>query len=124
MRRRVVITGMGCVTPLGTSVEEFWSRLLRGESGVGYTTVFDASNFPTQISAEVRDWDVSAIGEDPQRWKYHGRHTRFAAGAAKQAVACRRHRRRRRTDPVRRLSGQRRRAARLRPLHQHDGQAL
>lgn len=86
MRRRVVITGAGCVTPLGTSVEELWSRLLRCESGVGYTTVFDARNFPTRISAEVRNWDISAIGEDPQRWKYRGRHSCFAAGAAHQAV--------------------------------------
>ncbi|HEX3999953.1 MAG TPA: beta-ketoacyl-[acyl-carrier-protein] synthase family protein [Pirellulales bacterium] len=86
MRKRVVITGAGCVTPLGTSVEELWSRLLRCESGVGYTTVFDARNFPTRISAEVRNWDISAIGEDPQRWKYRGRHCCFAAGAAHQAV--------------------------------------
>jgi 3-oxoacyl-[acyl-carrier-protein] synthase II len=86
MRRRVVITGMGCVTPMGHSVEETWGRLLRGESGVGYTTIFDASNFPTRISAEVKDFDVAEFGEDPARWKYRGRHTRFAAGAAKQAV--------------------------------------
>jgi 3-oxoacyl-[acyl-carrier-protein] synthase II len=86
MRRRVVVTGVGCVTPLGHSVEETWGRLLRGESGVGGTTIFDASNFPTRISAEVRDWDVSKFGEDSARWKYRGRHTKFAAGAAKQAV--------------------------------------
>ena len=87
MRRRVVVTGMGCVTPLGTDVETLWRRLLNSESGIGRTTLFDASNFPTQISAEVRDWDVSAVGEDPEKWKYQGRHTRFAVGAAKQAVA-------------------------------------
>src|SRR5256885_4684815 len=86
MRRRVVITGVGCVTPLGHSVEETWGRLVRGESGVGYTSIFDASNFPTRISAEVRGFDVSQIGEDPARWKYRGRHTKLAAGAAKQAV--------------------------------------
>jgi 3-oxoacyl-[acyl-carrier-protein] synthase II len=86
MRKRVVVTGAGCITPLGTSVEELWSRLLRCESGVGYTTVFDARNFPTRISAEVRNWDISSIGEDPQRWKYRGRHSCFAAGAAHQAV--------------------------------------
>ncbi len=86
MRRRVVITGMGCVTPMGHSVEETWGRLLRGESGVGYTTIFDASNFPTRISAEVKEFDVAEIGEDPAQWKYRGRHTKFAAGAAKQAV--------------------------------------
>jgi 3-oxoacyl-[acyl-carrier-protein] synthase II len=54
---------------------------------VGYTSIFDASKFPTRISAEVRDWDISHEGEDPQVWKLRGRHTRFAAGAAKKAVA-------------------------------------
>ena len=63
MRRRVVVTGIGCVTPLGAAVETVWSRLLAGESGVGYITRFDASNFPTKISAEVRDWDLSDVGE-------------------------------------------------------------
>ena len=87
MRRRVVITGMGMVTPLGTDLETVWKRLLAGESGVGYTTLFDASNFPTRISAEVRNWDVSDVGENPDDWKHQGRHTRFAIGAAKKAVA-------------------------------------
>jgi 3-oxoacyl-[acyl-carrier-protein] synthase II len=87
MRRRVVISGMGCVTPLGNDVATLWRRLLNAESGIGPTTLFDASNFPTRISAEVRDWDVSAVGEDPEKWKHRGRHTRFAVGAAKQAVA-------------------------------------
>ena len=86
MKRRVVVTGMGCVTPLGHSVDEMWQRLLRSESGVGYTTHFDASKFPTKISAEVKNWDIADAGEDPQRWKYRGRHSRFAAGAAKQAM--------------------------------------
>ncbi|MCC7086288.1 MAG: beta-ketoacyl-[acyl-carrier-protein] synthase family protein [Pirellulales bacterium] len=86
MKRRVVITGLGCVTPLGHSPDEMWKALLRGESGVGYTTHFDASNFPTKISAEVRNWDIADAGEDPERWKYRGRHTRFAAGAAMQAM--------------------------------------
>jgi 3-oxoacyl-[acyl-carrier-protein] synthase II len=86
MRRRVVVTGVGCVTPLGTDVETLWGRLLKAESGIGRTTLFDASNFPTQISAEVKNWDVSAVGEDPAVWQYCGRHTRFAVGAAKQAV--------------------------------------
>ena len=87
MRRRVVVTGMGCVTPLGTDMETMWRRLLAGESGVGYTTLFDASNFPTKISAEVRDWDLSDVGEDPEDWKHQGRHTHFAVGAAKKAMA-------------------------------------
>jgi 3-oxoacyl-[acyl-carrier-protein] synthase II len=86
MRRRVVITGVGLVTPMGTDVEQVWQRLKQGESGVGYTTVFDASNFPTKISAEVRGFDVSEVGEDVQAWKLRGRHTKFAIGAAKKAV--------------------------------------
>jgi len=87
MRRRVVITGIGCVTPLGCEIETIWKRLLAGESGIGYITLFDASNFPTKISAEVRDWDLSDVGEDPEDWKYQGRHTHFAVGAACKAVA-------------------------------------
>jgi len=87
MRRRVVVTGIGYVTPLGTEVETVWKRLLGGESGVGYTTLFDASKFPSKISAEVRDWDLSDVGEDPKHWKHQNRHTHFAVGAAKKAMA-------------------------------------
>jgi 3-oxoacyl-[acyl-carrier-protein] synthase II len=75
------------VTPLGADRDGVWKRLLAGESGVGYTTLFDASNFPTKISAEVRNWDVSDVGENPEDWKFQGRHTCFAVGAAKKAVA-------------------------------------
>jgi 3-oxoacyl-[acyl-carrier-protein] synthase II len=86
MRRRVVITGIGCINPMGHDVETVWSGLKEGKSGVGYTTIFDASTFPTTISAEVKNWDVSHFGEDSEVWKSRGRHTRFAAGAARQAV--------------------------------------
>jgi len=78
---------MGLVTPLGAELETVWQRLLRGESGVGYITLFDASNFPTKIAAEVQNWDLSDVGEDPQAWKFQGRHTHFAIGAAKKAVS-------------------------------------
>ena len=86
MRRRVVITGTGWITPMGTDVPSVWQRLQRGESGVGYTSIFDASRFPTKISAEVRDWSIAEVDEDPELWKYRGRHTKFAVGAAKKAV--------------------------------------
>ena len=85
-RRRVVITGIGCITPLGVSVEELWKNLMRGASGVGQTTVFDASRFPTKISAEVRNWNITDEGEDESMWHYCGRHTKFAAGAALHAM--------------------------------------
>lgn len=87
MRRRVVVTGIGWVTPLGADVENVWKRVLNAESGVGYISLFDASNFPTKIAAEVRNWDVSEAGEDPARWKFQGRHTHFAVGASKKAIA-------------------------------------
>ena len=85
-RRRVVITGMGLVTPLGVRVEELWKNLMAGASGVGLTTVFDASRFPTKISAEVRNWDIADEGQDAKHWQFCGRHTKFAAGAALQAM--------------------------------------
>ena len=114
MRRRVVITGIGCVTPLGTDIDTMWRRLKAGESGVGLTTLFDASNFPTRISAEVRDWDVSAAGENPEDWKYQGRHTHFArrgrqAGRGRFGPRPRKAR----SHPLRRLHRQRRRARRI-----------
>jgi 3-oxoacyl-[acyl-carrier-protein] synthase II len=87
MRRRVVITGIGCVTPLGTTVPELWKNLLASKSGVGRTSIFDASNFPTKIAAEVKNWSVADVGLDAQEWADRSRHTRFAAGAAQQAVA-------------------------------------
>jgi 3-oxoacyl-[acyl-carrier-protein] synthase II len=77
---------MGCVTPLGTTVPQLWANLKEAKSGVGLTTLFDASNFPTRISAEVRDWSLAEVGEDPKVWEKRGRHTKFAIGAARQAV--------------------------------------
>lgn len=85
MRRRVVVTGMGMVTPLGADLETIWRRLLDGESGIDYITLFDASQFPTKIAAEVKNWDLTDVGEDPEDWKFQGRHTHFAIGAAKKA---------------------------------------
>jgi 3-oxoacyl-[acyl-carrier-protein] synthase II len=86
MRRRVVVTGVGCVTPLGTTVPELWANLKEGKSGVGYTTLFDASNFPTRIAAEVKNWSLADVGENAAEWEKRGRHTKFAIGASKQAM--------------------------------------
>ena len=55
-RRRVVVTGLGLVTPLGTGVEKNWDALVRGQSGVRAITRFDASSFPTRIAGEVHDF--------------------------------------------------------------------
>jgi len=84
-RRRVVVTGVGVINPLGNDIETVWSAIKEGKSGVGYTTIFDASKFPTRISAEIKDWDISSVVDDPKLWELRGRHTKFAAGAAIQA---------------------------------------
>ena len=57
-RRRVVITGLGIVSPVGNSVEEAWQNILAGRSGIGQITRFDASSFPVRIAGEVRDFDI------------------------------------------------------------------
>ncbi len=87
MRRRVVVTGLGMINPMGHDVATVWKGLCEGESGVGYTTLFDASSFPTRIAAEVKNWSVSSVGESTEQWERRGRHTRFAIGAGKQAVS-------------------------------------
>ncbi|MEE2826814.1 MAG: beta-ketoacyl synthase N-terminal-like domain-containing protein, partial [Planctomycetota bacterium] len=69
-RRRVVITGVGMINPMGNDVETVWSGVREGQSGVGYTTIFDASQFPTRISAEIKNWDICDTGEDPEIWKF------------------------------------------------------
>ena len=51
--KRVVVTGMGCITPLGHDLEDVWRRLCNGESGISPTTLFDAGTFPTMFSADV-----------------------------------------------------------------------
>ena len=84
-RRRVVVTGVGVINPLGNDIETVWAAIKEGKSGVGYTTIFDARNFPTKISAEIKNWDISSVVKDTELWKYRGRHTKFAAGAATQA---------------------------------------
>lgn len=86
-RRRVVVTGIGMVNPMGHDAATVWAGLREGRSGVAPTTLFDASGFPTKISAEVKGWDLSAVGESPESWRSVGRHTTFAVGAAKQAVS-------------------------------------
>lgn len=86
MRRRVVVTGMGAVTPIGRTIEEMWKSLREGKSGIGLITHFDASHFPTKFAAEVKDFDLGMYVEDPKRFQYSGRNIRFAVGAAKQAM--------------------------------------
>lgn len=84
--RRVVVTGMGMVTPVGGDVESTWKALLAGKSGVGPISHFDAHTFPTRIAAEVKDFDLSRYLDDAGRWAEHSRNTRFALAAGKMAM--------------------------------------
>jgi 3-oxoacyl-[acyl-carrier-protein] synthase II len=84
--RRVVVTGMGMVTPVGRDLESTWSALLAGESGVGPITLFDARTFPTRIAAEVSDFRLDDYIESSGRWGEHSRNTKFALAAASMAI--------------------------------------
>jgi 3-oxoacyl-[acyl-carrier-protein] synthase II len=84
--RRVVITGMGAVTPLGNSVAKLYRAACAGANGVGPITRFDARRFPTQFAAEVRDFDLGQYLPNSDRWDVCGQNTRFALAAAKQAL--------------------------------------
>lgn len=82
---RVVITGMGWVTPMGGDIETVWKRLLGGETGIAPTTLFDAGTFPTRIGAEVKDFTLPDNVKNAAVHKQAGRSTQFALCAASQA---------------------------------------
>ena len=84
-KRRVVITGMGTVNPLGHDVESTWSALLAGKSGIRPIEIFDASTFPTTFAAQVKDFDLADFIADARRHDSAGRHAKFALAAARQA---------------------------------------
>jgi len=86
-RRRVVITGMGVITPLGHNVSELYASQCEGLSGVGPIRSFDAKTFPTQFAAEVKNFELGKHLRNADRWKASGVNTRFALAAAKQALA-------------------------------------
>ncbi|TMF14241.1 MAG: beta-ketoacyl-ACP synthase II [Chloroflexi bacterium] len=83
---RAVVTGLGGVTPIGQTVEEFWSNLVAGVSGVKRITLFDPSDQDCQIAAEVKGWDPTCYME-PKAAKRAARFSQFAVAAARQAVS-------------------------------------
>ncbi len=85
MRRRVVITGLGCISPLGNEVNLLWGNILAGKSGVGMITHYDTSLFKVKIGAEVRDFDAAALFGNREARRMD-RFAQFGLAAALQAV--------------------------------------
>jgi 3-oxoacyl-[acyl-carrier-protein] synthase II len=86
-RRRVAVTGVGLVTPVGNDVESSWAALLAGRSGAAPISLFDASGFSTRIAAEVKGFRDDSISADRKLRKFANRSHRFALAAAEQAFA-------------------------------------
>ena len=84
-KRRVVVTGVGLITPLGTGTEKSWENLLDGRSGIRKITQFDATHFPCQVAGEVPDFEINQFIEIKEQKKMD-RFIHFAFAAAKMAV--------------------------------------
>src|SRR5437016_8471318 len=83
---RVVVTGLGCISPIGKSVDEYWRNLLAGVSGAGRITSFDPEGLPVQIAAEVKDFDPGDY-MDRKAARRMERFSQFSIAAAGQALA-------------------------------------
>src|SRR6185295_7177661 len=85
MMKRVVITGMGAITPLGNSVSEFWNNAIAGKSGAGALTKFDASKFKTKFACEVKDFHPEEFIEKKEIRKFD-LFTQYAIYASDAAI--------------------------------------
>lgn len=83
--RRVVVTGIGCLTSLGHDTATFWDSLLKGRSGISRVTRFDPTDFPSKVGAEIRDFDPGKF-MDPKEAKRNDRYTQYAVAASRMAV--------------------------------------
>ena len=85
-RRRVVVTGLGCVTPVGNTVEQAWANILAGQSGIGLITKFDTSDFSCKIAGEVKEFDLGSYMSAKEA-RTMDSFIHFGVAAAAQAVA-------------------------------------
>jgi len=83
--KRVVITGLGTVNPLGNSVDEFWKNLKNGVSGAGPITKFDPSKHKTQFACEIKDFDAG-LYIDRKEIRKHDLYTQYAFASSQQAI--------------------------------------
>jgi 3-oxoacyl-[acyl-carrier-protein] synthase II len=84
--RRVAVTGLGAITPIGNDARATWRAAVAGESGIDFIRSFDASGFPVRIAAEVKDFDPAAVAS-PKEARKLDRNVLLALGAAREAVA-------------------------------------
>ncbi|MEY4776012.1 MAG: hypothetical protein RL759_525 [Verrucomicrobiota bacterium] len=83
--RRVVVTGIGCLSALGPDTASFWDGLIKGRSGISRLTRFDPTDFPSKVGGEIRDFDPGKF-MDPKEAKRNDRYTQYAVAAARMAV--------------------------------------
>jgi 3-oxoacyl-[acyl-carrier-protein] synthase II len=83
LKRRVVVTGLGAVTPIGNDVETFWNNLIAGKSGIGHITQFDTSDAKVTIAGEVKDFDYTKY-IDKKEGRRMDRVAQFAVAVAKR----------------------------------------
>src|ERR671925_1436648 len=84
--RRVAVTGLGAVTPLGNDARSTWRAALAGESGIDWIRSFDASEFSVRVAAEVKDFDPSGVAS-PKEVRKLEPNVLLSLGAAKEAIA-------------------------------------
>ena len=85
MTRRVVVTGVGMVSPLGHTVDESWEAIKAGKSGIGHITRYDATTHNVKIAGEIRNWDATQYVSE-RDLRRHDRYQIFAFAAAKQVI--------------------------------------
>ncbi|GGG81059.1 beta-ketoacyl-ACP synthase II [Paenibacillus radicis (ex Gao et al. 2016)] len=86
MKQRVVVTGMGVMTSLGSELDQFWGNLLEGKSGVSHIEAFDVSEYPTQIAAEIKNFNPEDFQLDKKEARRMDRFVQFASVASLSAV--------------------------------------
>lgn len=86
MERRVAVTGLGIISPVGNDIDTFWKNIVDGVCGIGMITAFPTDDLPVKIAAEVKDFDPKRYGIESSFMRKQDRFTLFAVAAAKQAM--------------------------------------
>lgn len=86
MKKRVVVTGLGVISPVGNDIQSFWESIKSGKNGIGKITSFDASKFDSQIAGEVKGFDPSFYGMSSKDVKRMDKFSQYAIAASKQAI--------------------------------------